>query len=289
MGSSNKRLLLGIALLLLLSGAILSRGAFALEYILIKLNHRQADELVDKVKTLLTDEGEVTADMRTNSLLVVDRIENLEKVRGYIALVDRPSAMVRIQATFFNQSAFNDMSLGVNWRYSDDHFMVGNIRGLPWGKGLYLDVSPGGGAGKSSRLTTQELLIASGLTGDFITGKSVPTDERVIVYFRNRGIAISGVVFREVSTGFRVTPTVMGSGRIQIEIEPFISYFADGKRGEILFKEIRTTVVIAAGEDAVIASSDASTGGTAADILSGFSGRGTGNRYYFAINASIED
>lgn len=268
---------------------MLSRGAFALEYILIKINHRPADGLVDKVKPLLSDDGEVTADMRTNSLLIVDRGENLEKVKEFIALVDRPSRMVRIKATFFDESVFNELRLGVNWRYSDNHFDVGNITGLPWGKGLYIDASPGGSTGRSRRLITQELLIISGLTGYFVTGESVPVDERVIVYFHNRGIEIRGVVFRDVSTGFRVTPTVTGSGKIQIDVEPFISYFTDEGKGEVVFKEIKTSVVAAGGEDVVIASNDASEDGVAADILSGFSGRGGGGRYYFAINASIED
>ncbi len=263
--------------------------ATALEYILIQINHRPANELVDQVIPLLSDTGKVTADVRTNSLLVVDRRENIDKIKEFVALIDKPSRTVRIKATFFDENIFNDLRLGVEWNYSGDYFAVGNVSGFPWKSGLYLEASPRGGTGKSQRLIVQNLLIITGSTGVFTTGKSVPVDERVIVYFNNWGIKYEGVVFRDVATGFKVTPTVTGSGKIQIDIEPFLSYFADGKSGEIVFKEIKTSVVVANGEDVVIASNDTSGSNLTADIFSGFSSRGSEGRFYFAINATIED
>jgi protein transport protein HofQ len=263
--------------------------AQALEYILIKINHRSADELINQVKPLLSDTGKVTADVRTNSLLVVDRRENLDKIEEFVALIDKPSRSLRIKATFFDENIFNDLNLGVNWNYSGANFTVGNVSGITWGSGLYLETTTKGGVEKSQRLIVQNLLIISGSTGEFITGKSVPIDERVIVYFNNWGIQYEGVVFRDVSTGFKVTPTVLGSGKIRIDIEPFLSYFADGKSGEIIFKEIKTSVVVANGEDVVIATNDVSGSNLAADIFSGFSSRNGKGRYYFTINVTIKD
>ena len=285
----NKNSFLKITLLIFLFLGMSFQEAKALEYILIKINHRSADELVNQIKPLLSDTGKVTADVRTNSLLVVDRRENLDKIKEFVALIDKPARSLRIKATFFDENIFNDLHLGVNWNYSGDHFSVGNVSGLPWGGGLSLEATTKGGAGKSHRLIVQNLLILSGSTGGFITGKSVPVDERVIVYFNNWGIKYEGVVFRDVSTGFKVTPTVTGSGKIQIDIEPFLSYFADGKSGEIVFKEIKTSVVVGNGEDVVIASNDVSGSNLAADIFSGFSSRSGKGRYYFAINVTIED
>jgi len=280
---------LRITLLVFLFLVMSFQEATALEYILIQINHRLANELVNQVIPLLSDTGKVTADGRTNSLLVVDRRENLEKIKEFVALIDKPSRIVRIKATFFDENIFNDLRLGVDWNYSGDHFTVGNISGLSWGSGFYLDAAPKGGAEKSQRLTVQNLLIMTGSTGVFTTGKSVPVDERVIVYFNNWGIKYEGVVFRDISTGFKVTPTVTGSGKIQIDIEPFLSYFADEKSGEIVFKEIKTSVVVANGKDVVIASNDTSGSNLTADIFSGFSSRNGKGRYYFAINATIED
>ncbi len=284
----GKKELLSVASLLIIFGLIICRGAFALDYILIQIKHRPADELVELVLPLLSEGGKVTADLNTNSLLVVDERENLEKVKEFIALVDRPSTQVRIRGTFFDENTFSELKLGVNWLYSDHHFAVGNVAGIPPGKGLYLEASPRGGAGRSHRTTVQELLITSGSSGDFITGRSVPVDGRVTVYIRDRGIKIEGVSFRDVSTGFRVTPVVTGNGRIRIDVEPFLSYFVDERRGEIVFKEAKTSVVVTNGVDVVIASSDSSGGNVVYDVFSGFSSRGDGGRYYFAIKASIE-
>ncbi|MBN1572301.1 MAG: hypothetical protein JW984_03800 [Deltaproteobacteria bacterium] len=284
----DKRVLISVASFLIAFDLVICRGAFALDYILIQIKHRPADELVELVLPLLTESGKVTADLNTNSILVVDERESLERVKEFIARVDRPSKQVRIKAKFFDENGFSDLKLGVNWLYSDDHFTVGNITGTPMGRGLYIDASPSGGTGRSHREIAQELLIASGSSGDFVTGRSVPVDGRVTIYLRNRGIKIEGVTFRDVSTGFKVTPVVTGDGKISIDIEPFLSYFADERRGEIVFKEARTSVVSADGRDVVIASNDSSGGDLVYDVFSGFSGGRGDGRYYFAINASIE-
>ena len=57
MTCSRKKVLLSVASLLIIFGLIICRGAFALDYILIQIKHRPADELVELVLPLLSEGG----------------------------------------------------------------------------------------------------------------------------------------------------------------------------------------------------------------------------------------
>jgi hypothetical protein len=60
--------------------------------------------------------------------------------------------------------------------------------------------------------------------------------------------------YREVSTGFVVTPTVTGK-YIKIEVAPFMSYFIGDAEGEIVFYEASTSVLTSDGNTVMIATS----------------------------------
>jgi hypothetical protein len=264
----------------------LSCLAYAKDYIIIRLVHRQADEILEIVEPLLSDEGKISVDANTNSIIVVDRAENLSEIEMLIKSLDVVADQVKIEMVFFEESKDTDINLQVDWKYSDKYYIIGNLIGAPGEKGLFLKGVLGAGYSGSERVINQTLLVISGSEGRFVTGKSVPTNERLLIYFRKEDILIEGRVFRDVKTGFIVSPNVMGNN-IRIDIKPFMSYFTDEGEEEIIFYEADTSIVTSSGETVVIAENSTEGKNVVGDILSGFSGGDESGNFYIAITPTV--
>lgn len=260
--------------------------AHAKDYILIRLVHRQADEILEIIEPLLSDEGKVSVDANTNSIIVVDTKENLSDIEKLIKSLDVVADQVRVEIVFFEESKDTDINFKVDWKYSDKYYIIGNLIGAPGEKGLFLKGVLGSGYSGSVRVVNQTLLIMSGSEGRFVVGRSVPTSERLLIYFRKSGILIEGRIFRDVKTGFIVSPNVMG-GNIRVDIKPFMSYFTDDGEGEIIFYEAETKVVTSSGETVVIAENNIEGKNVVGDILSGFSEKEESGNFYIAITPTV--
>jgi type IV pilus secretin PilQ/predicted competence protein len=66
-------------------------------------------------KGLLSPRGELTADPRTNSLVIRDVPDNLAKIKEFIAKVDRPAVAIQIEARVVEIGRDDARSLGVIW------------------------------------------------------------------------------------------------------------------------------------------------------------------------------
>ncbi len=79
------------------------------------LNYAQADELVDQVKSILSDRGDVQVDTRGNQLIVRDLEMKVAQVRALLARLDRPNREVDIEARFVEASSSMTNNLGIQW------------------------------------------------------------------------------------------------------------------------------------------------------------------------------
>lgn len=66
-------------------------------------------------KGLLSPRGEMTVDLRTNSLIIRDVPPNLAKIKEFIAKVDRPTASIQIEARVVEITKDDARSLGIVW------------------------------------------------------------------------------------------------------------------------------------------------------------------------------
>ncbi len=82
---------------------------------LISVNYAMADELVGKVKELLTERGSVTTDTRTNIIVVKDIAEVLDKSEKLIEFLDTQTPQVLIEARIIESSAQSSKGLGIEW------------------------------------------------------------------------------------------------------------------------------------------------------------------------------
>lgn len=277
------RAVLAVMLATALSTATLS----AADYVVIKVNHRPVAELVDAVRGLLSPDGTVIADERNNTLIIMDDPGVLKQCRDLVGTLDVSVPQVRLRVTFYEAQDRHTVDLSVRWRYRDGGFTIGNFGDGHREEGFSVAGSGTALVAGSTSVTTQDLLVMSGGSGRFVTGTDVPISDEVLIRFRDGGYIREGVIFREVSTGFIFTPSILDT-EVRLDIAPFFSYLDDGREGSIVFYEAATTVTIPDGRTIVIAENETESGKNVGDILSGFSSSGKTGSFYIAVTPHIE-
>lgn len=81
----------------------------------IRLKFATAKDMVSNVKSLLTDRGSVLADQRTNSLVVRERLGNIDNVKRFLQDVDIKDAQVLIEAKIVEVTRDFSRNLGIQW------------------------------------------------------------------------------------------------------------------------------------------------------------------------------
>src|SRR6185436_691979 len=110
-----------------------TRQAAVLETIRVRLNYASAGEVKKLIETarIISAEGTVDVDERTNMLIIKDSTNALPEVQKVIADLDRPEAQVEIEAKIMQTNRDTARALGVQWglngRVAPD---LGNTTGL---------------------------------------------------------------------------------------------------------------------------------------------------------------
>ncbi|MBN1883160.1 MAG: hypothetical protein JW885_13415 [Deltaproteobacteria bacterium] len=255
---------------LLIPAAIMAPGAAsAMDYIIVPILTREASDLVDQVAPFLSPEGVVSADPGTNSLIIMDTPEKLEEIRGIITHLDQPGKSVRLRIEFLDVKGSFAMDMGADWIVKKDGFVVGTPGTSIEGDGIVFRAFPNATGITAHSVTTQTILVMSGSEARLTVGRNVPVRKDFLVDLEDLGyIDNAEVEYREVATGFVVTPTVTGK-YIKIEIAPFMSYFIGDAEGEIIFYEASTSILTSDGNTVMIATNATEQEGVAADIYAG--------------------
>jgi type IV pilus assembly protein PilQ len=103
---------------------------------IIGVKYNVAAEIKTAVKGLLSSRGTVDVDARTNSLILRDLPENLDKVSDLIGVLDKETQQVKISAQLLEVESGFLRELGVDWRivnqrYNNDSPMKLNADGTP--------------------------------------------------------------------------------------------------------------------------------------------------------------
>ena len=75
---------------LVLAAVLPGRVSLSGEVAVIQVQYRRAAELVPIVQSLLSAEGTVTVSQRTNSFVIVDTPEAIQRVHAYLDRFDQP-------------------------------------------------------------------------------------------------------------------------------------------------------------------------------------------------------
>ena len=219
-------------------------GVCRAETVKIPITYREASEVLPLIKTMLSPKGEAVADKMTNSLIITDNAESIQKIRAFLPSVDVLGKQVRIRVKFKEVRSSKDRSLsaggsvsGKGWEFS---------KGRKKRRGLGVDVVDE--STRKKRSSESFITVTSGSSAYIVAGKDIPYRERWLYLSRHYAQLIDTVVFRKVETGMEVRPVVTGKVA-RIDITPRISYEStEGKEGIIHFTSAQTSVTVPLGQ-----------------------------------------
>ncbi len=235
----------------------------------IRISYRTAEETASVVKTLLSPEGNVAADPGTNSLIISDNEESIEKIRDFLKGYDVPVAQVKIRVKFNESASSSDRSLSGRGGVSEEHWSV-STGGRRRDDGIDVRLQDRTERGQSA--SEYFINVASGSSAYIMAGKHIPYQERWVYLCHRYASVTDTVVFREIETGFEVRPTIMGE-RAYIEITPRIAHEAPGEEaGVIRFAQASTSLTVPVNQWFTIGGGEESSNEVIREILSYGSG-----------------
>ena len=253
---------------------------------IVGVRYNVAKELSEAVKGLLSGRGSVAVDERTNSLILRDLPDNLDRIEELIHVLDKETKQIKISAQLLEIESRTLREIGLDWRIlSRDGPKWVDPLGDPTTQHDIIDYWP---YGNYQQNTTSQM--ASDAIGDFYYSKVLNDDYtlnaalkaaessnkvKVIAHpevttvdnveaFIQMGQKIpikqfdpSGntiVTFYDVGIQLRVTPHVTSENRILMNLKPERSSYQFDPNGVIInTQNAETNVVVDNGETAVIA------------------------------------
>jgi type II secretory pathway component GspD/PulD (secretin) len=239
---------------------------------IFSLRHRNPTEVLPMIKGLLSADGKASADERSNSLIIVDSRDAIERIRTYLPILDQPGRQARIHVRFLEQESAADRSIAAH----------GRISGNNW------SVSTSGSRRPADRVAVQLRNQTAGRTGTseyFISvlsgswayikvGQDIPYTERWMDLSRRYGHMQETVGFQRIETGLEVKPVILPD-HVDVEIMPRIAQEAvGGQPGAVRFAAASTRVSAPLGQWITIGGSDQSSN----EVLGAILARGGASR-----------
>lgn len=235
---------------------------------IIRLANTAAKDIAESVKSLLTQRGNVEPDEHTNSLIVQEVPENIERVKEFIKELDRPSRQIRISAQLLEIYSNDAFELGVSWTASGvytpnadrsitqtgqqfgdrtaDPFIRYQVGALMRGWDLTAAVSSIISEGKGKIIAHPEITTVENKEARIQMGKRVPVKQ-----FDESGNVV--IKFEEIGTILKVTPHITADNQILMHLIPERSTLEPDPAGIIInTNNAETHVVVNNGQTAVI-------------------------------------
>lgn len=239
-----------------------------LEVKIVRLANTAADELVASVKSLMTDRGKVDADARTNSLILQEVPENIERVVNFIKELDSPARQIKISAQILEIYSTDADELGIYWSAGGsyvpndarsitqtftqngdrvtDPFGQYNITALQRGWDINATISAIVSNGKGKIIAHPEITTIDNKEARIQMGQRVPVKQ----YDQAGNVVIQ---FEEVGTILSVTPHITAENQILMHLKPERSTLEPDPSGIIInTNNAETNVVVNNGQTAVI-------------------------------------
>jgi type IV pilus assembly protein PilQ len=252
---------------------------------IVAVRYNVAKELSEAVKGLLSGRGSVAVDERTNSLILRDLPENLNRIEELIQVLDKETKQIKISAQLLEIESSTLRELGLDWRVLSND-------GKQWYDPLsnevppeIIDYWPDGDyqQNTSNNMSTSpvgDFYFAHSLNDDYylnavlkmaestnkvkvIAHPEVTTVDNVEAFIQmGQKIPIkqfdpSGntiITFYDVGIQLRVTPHVTSENRILMNLKPERSSYQFDPNGVIInTQNAETNVVVDNGQTSVIA------------------------------------
>lgn len=238
--------------------------------------------------TLLSPRGQVTVDVRTNSLLIQDTPGKVREVRKLIAQIDQPVRQVLIESRLVEATDNFARGLGVRWGHlsdgrsgssrivtngnlaSVDTYVNAGTYSLP--AGLNVNLPSAGVGGKSAGVFAVTLFAGSKILdlelsaleqegqGKLISSPRIITanQKKAVIeqgqeqVFTTSVLGVGTVVTKKATLKLEVTPQITPDDRVNLEVNITKDNFLNAEKGTLNVKQINTQVLLDNGETVVI-------------------------------------
>jgi type II secretory pathway component GspD/PulD (secretin) len=284
---SVTRLTSSFALLALLASLVLVYPAAAApgdEVFVYKMRNRVAEEMIEPVSALLSQTGRVKADSRTNSLVIVDRPENVAQIKRLLEVQDVRQKNIQITVETVTRRDLDAMHLKIDWAVRSGGWQVGTIP-VPLAKsGFAALATPGAERAHSTRRAVQTVTVMNDGRAEITTGRAIPFTDSFYSYVAGHGYVSSSTRWLSVDTGFIVHARTIGTDRILLEVTPRMrNLAADGT--SIDLSEASTQIEVKDGGGVVLGSSSRERSAIVGEILRGGSREREGEQTYLLVTA----
>ncbi len=189
----------------------------------------------------------ITADARTNALILLADDAEYRNVLDIVRELDSPPPQVLIEATIAEVTLNDRLRYGVQWFFDDGDLTGGFSSGsdddaAPSFPGLairYLNVDVRAVLNALSAVTdvqlisTPRILVLSNESAELQVGDQVPIITQTAVGLNNDSRVLNSVQYRDTGVVLSVTPRVTESGRMFIEIAQEVSEVSGTTSSEI--------------------------------------------------------
>jgi hypothetical protein len=222
---------------ILLAAVSTSATEQALEVYHVK--HRPAKELLSIAEVALSNEGQVALDSRTATLILSGTPAAVGRALILLEELDRSLRQVVLTHQVLEQRDLEALGVRVAWKISLGSVRMGT---LPLhGEGLQVAI---GARREGSRSLSQSVLrLLEGGSGLIVTGEALP-----FIYEPYWGRATTE--FIPVETGFEATVSVLGDGRVGLDLRPFSGRVDES--GALRYTMAATSLTLSPGETLVV-------------------------------------
>ena len=235
------------------------------ESAVIPIQHRWASETLPIINHFLSSNGVATIDERTNSLIIVDTADTINKIKGFLQHFDQPLKRVRIRLKFNEDQSLREQNLSVAGGISDDKW--GISVGEKNKAGVDVQISDSKGFGRQA----SEYIVhtTSGSTAFILTGKEIPYRERWGSSCQSDAACPDSISYQKVDTGMEVKTFIVGD-HANVEITPRLSHFEPNDRGGVVrFSAAATQLSVPLGQWVTIGGTDKKSGEVFREIIGG--------------------
>ncbi len=238
-----------------------------LETKVLRISNSASDDIVEAVKSLLTERGEAMSDTRSNSIIIREVPSNIPTVERFISELDRPARQIKISAQLLEIYTTDLEELGVSWDVSGT-YTAESGRSYPQSANLVDRVSDYAGqyrvmalqsgwsaeavvksivnSGKGKVIAHPEITTIDNKQAKIQMGQKIPVKQ-----FDESGNVV--IVFEEVGTILRVTPHITAENQILMHLIPERSTYTFDPNGVIInTSNAETNVIVENGQTAVI-------------------------------------
>ncbi len=227
------------------------------------ISHGRARALSRSLKDLTSSRGKIEVDERTNSLIIMDRPDNLETMSALIDSLDRETPQIRIEAKLLEIDTSTLWELGIDWSairggsnplevsqstagevtQAIGKFTYGTVRNS---YDLNAAIASLASQNKAQILAQPSISTMDNQTATILMGQEIP-----LKMFDQAGNVV--IKMYQVGTKLIVTPHVTSPTKILMHLRPERSSYSYDPNGIIIStQKAETNVVVSDGETVVI-------------------------------------